>query len=91
MEVSGRHYANDVPDELFDRAAKAAQNPAQMASDDSRNSQKTQQGSELGDAPNSKPCNDLQELSENFSSCSTGGRGDSNPQPRGPQPRALTN
>ena len=31
MVVSGKHYANSVPDELFERAAnKAVQNPVQQ-------------------------------------------------------------
>ncbi|MDB5320023.1 MAG: hypothetical protein JWN40_1654 [Phycisphaerales bacterium] len=37
IAISGRHYANAVPDELFDKAAmtttEAAQNPAQQASE----------------------------------------------------------
>jgi len=31
IQVSGRHYANSVPDELFEKAAqKAAQQPSEM-------------------------------------------------------------
>jgi hypothetical protein len=38
IAVSGKHYANSVPDELFDEAANsAAQNQAQQASESLRN------------------------------------------------------
>ncbi len=89
ITISGRHYANDVPDELFTKAANAgriegssAQRHAQQKLHDaSRNDAKQKKAAGEADDLSSGVCKDLQDIS--ISPCRTirWSRGESNPRP----------
>ena len=86
ITVSGRHYANDVPDELFQRAAMpqgchAQRNAQQNLHETGGNQQKTDRVAETALTPNSMPCNDLRELAAQNTSPENWRRGESNPRP----------
>ncbi len=81
--VSGRHYANAIPDELFDRVAGhgAAQIAAQQAAELGRTGSQTPCSGSPPPSRNVAPC---QELREGASACECSGkwsRGESNPRP----------
>jgi len=92
ITVSGKHYANAVPDELFDRAAGTrsrgqghasicAQRQAQQkASETPRNEKKSDSAEEDADAPNSGPFRGLRELSTSRVQSRKWSRGESNPR-----------
>ena len=92
ITVSGKHYANAVPDELFDRAAgglarghdsasTCAQRQAQQkASETPRNEKKSDSAEEDEDAPNSGPFRGLRELSTSRGQSGKWSRGESNPR-----------
>lgn len=83
ITVSGKHYANNVPDELFDKAAgdreQAAQNPAQHGAESPRNGQKTKNPAEAGISHN--PAN-TRDLSQVIAGQGLGGGGNRTPVPR---------
>ncbi len=86
ITVSGRHYANDVPDELFDKAAvtangKAQRNAQQKAHETARNASKEETAVGVTDDGNSLVCKDLRESSETRESSQNWRRGESNPRP----------
>ena len=101
ITVSGRHYANDVPDELFRRAAgvpavdpNSDPNSAQRNAQRNRallggNERKRKTTAAQGDDRNSLGFKDFPEFS--VSPCSTGiwRRGESNPRPEAFQPGPL--
>ena len=77
ITVSGRHYANAVPDELFD---KAAQNTAQKLHETGRKSPKSKQRRSTQNASNPANCEDLRRSSSNFNQFGKWSRGESNPR-----------
>jgi integrase len=90
ITISGRHYANDVPDELFVRAAdmgdkaeaSSAQRQAQQKAHESvGNGQKQKRTASEADSPSSSHCKDFQDIS--ISPCQQRGwsRGELNPRP----------
>ncbi len=86
ITVSGRHYANDVPDELFQRAAematiKAVQNPVQKAHEPSRNAPKQKTATGIADDRISSRCEDLRNNSISPYKQIGWSRGESNPRP----------
>ncbi len=86
ITVSGRHYANEVPDELFDSAAKsveskAQRNAQQKAHETTRNDQKMASVENCDKDHNSFACESLHESSEQFSNEKNWRRGESNPRP----------
>ena len=92
ITVSGRHYANAVPDELFDKAAELAaeevkeqaqQNAQQKLHERTGNEPKSDKGESVGCAVTSGNDNDFRESSTPFVSKTKGERGDSNPRPPG--------
>jgi len=97
ITVSGRHYANAVPDELFDKAAsptegeKAQRNAQQKMHEGTRNEPQQALGDLVGCAATSGNDKDFQEPSDSCESFEKGERGDSNPRPPRPQRGALTN
>ena len=85
ITVSGKHYANSVPDELFDKAAKstareAVQNPVQHPAASARNSSQTQKRDEAHDADNPAVCGALQQSATGCVSEEQWSRGESNPR-----------
>jgi integrase len=94
ITVSGRHYANDVPDELFDKASTAGanpvQNPVQQVHETSGNDQKAEDAGNTGNDAISMPCGDLLQSSLTFNPSVDSGRLDSNQRPLDPQSSALT-
>jgi integrase len=83
--VSGKHYANDVPDELFDRAAsercKALHNAQQQASVLTEMSRKASQPTKVEMAANPVNCGGLRDNTTQCDAQEKGDRGDSNPRP----------
>src|SRR5690606_34452714 len=88
ITVSGRHYANDVPDELFERAAgidgdcanSAQQNAQQKAHETSRNAMKREPAAERVNGRSSRDFQSLRESAKNSRSREKWSRGDSNPR-----------
>ena len=104
ISVSGKHYANRVPDELYAKVAgldgggatSSAQRQAQRAAqqnlhEPSRTEPKGEGGEFAGSAVTSGECDTLRDPSTQCELSAKGERGDSNPRPPGPQPGALTN
>jgi len=94
ITISGRHYANAVPDELVDNAAgivtnKAQQNAQQKAHETAGNDPK--QKTATGTADDRKPldCGGLREYSGKFQNGKNWRRGESNPRPVTVQPWFL--
>ena len=89
IAISGKHYANAVPDELFDRAATAdgpaqtsAQRQAQRkASEPPRNEQKQENRAGQASSPKSARCEDLRPDAASRCPAKKWSRGDSNPRP----------
>ncbi len=85
ITISGKHYANAVPDELFERAAKTpaacAQRQAQWkASDGAGNEKKQRNGAEGTEAQNSANFRDLRRISASPGVSEEWSRGESNPR-----------
>ncbi len=101
ITVSGRHYANDVPDELFRRAAGVPDadpnndpNSAQRNAQRNRallggNERKRKTTVAQGDDRNSLGFKDFPEYSVSPCTTSTWRRGESNPRPEAFQPELL--
>ena len=94
ITVSGRHYANDVPDELFDLAAvttrgEAQRNAQQKAHETGRNAPKEKTAIGVADDGNSLVCENLRESSASSSPTNTWRRGESNPRPATATSRLL--
>jgi hypothetical protein len=96
ITVSGRHYANDVPDELFQQAAALAagdalQNPVQKPHETTRNNAKRTTTTGGADDRNSLECESLRESSANLALGSKRRHEESNPQgsPRNRPSRPL--
>jgi len=101
ITVSGRHYANDVPDELFRQAAGVPggdpnndQSGAQRNAQRNRamlggNGRKRKTTAAQGDDRNSLGFKDFQESSVNPCPTMTWRRGESNPRPEAFQPEPL--
>ena len=85
ITISGKHYANAVPDELFERAAKSsaacAQRQAQRkASDGAGNEQKQGNAADRAEARISADFRDLRLVSASPGSSEEWSRGDSHPR-----------
>jgi len=88
IAISGKHYANAVPDELFDRAASTgesaptgAQRQAQRkASEPPRNEQKQDNRADRASAPKSAVCEDLRPDAASRCPAEKWSRGESNPR-----------
>ena len=99
ITISGRHYANDVPDELFTMAANAdtasinsAQRNAQQKLHETGGNESREAKSEMSDSPPAPGFfGELQQASSTCVNVEKGERGDSNPRPPRPQRGALTN
>ena len=78
ITVSGKHYANSVPDELFDRAA--AQNTAQHPAVFARNTSQTEMNQNQCESRNSSACDELQDYAPACERANEWSRGESNPQ-----------
>lgn len=74
ITISGRHYANDVPDELFTKAADlgdtspkdhtcAQRHAQQKLHESSRNGRKRKKAASEADGPNSARCKSLRDIS----------------------------
>jgi len=85
ITVSGRHYANAVPDELFDRAANvavSAQRNAQLkAPERAGNGKKEQVTEESAESRKSGKQRELRDISEDPEDPEKWSRGESNPRP----------
>ena len=90
ITVSGRHYANDVPDELFAKAAdigaeaaagSAQRNAQQKMHDEGRNDQKRKRTAEQAGSPTSSHAKDFQAISTSPCQRKKWSRGESNPRP----------
>jgi len=89
IAISGKHYANAVPDELFDRAASVgvsaptgAQRQAQRkASETPRIEQKQDNGADRACLPKSARCGSLRPDAASRCPARKWSRGDSNPRP----------
>ena len=85
IEVSGKHYANDVPDELFDRIAntgetEAVQNPVQQPAEPARKLSQTE-NDESGQADdNPVDCEALRSSATRCEQLDKWSRGESNPR-----------
>ena len=77
ITVSGRHYANAVPDELFD---KAAQNTAQKLHETSRKSPQHEQHASAQNASNPADCGALRRSTSRSEQLDKWSRGESNPR-----------
>ena len=77
ITVSGWHYANAVPDELFD---KAAQNTAQKLHETVRKSPQRVKQRQAQNASNPANCEDLRLSSSNCEQLGKWSRGESNPR-----------
>ena len=84
ITVSGRHYANDVPAELFDKAAAYASDAAtvsaqrqaqQKAHETTGNARKQKRTAQQVSSPNSGDCRNFPESSVGFRSSSKWSRG----------------
>jgi len=89
ITVSGKHYANEVPDELFIRAAGgvpdqpavgAQRNAQQKPSETGGKRRKRERAARHADGPRSGNDNDLAQSSANRCQDSQWSRGDSNPR-----------
>ena len=88
IAISGRHYANAVPDELFDKAAEhgaaprnsAQRNAQRKASDRPRNEQKPNDHASQPESTNSRGIQALRDISAHCGSAKKWSRGDSNPR-----------
>lgn len=80
--VSGRHYANSVPDELFDRAAKreAVQNPVQHGAAQGRTEAQTPKAAEEPITHNGTSRGSLRDRAPSCMNDEKWSRGDSNPR-----------
>ncbi len=86
ITISGRHYANDVPDELFERAAKthapqAAQNAAQKLHERGGSGKKRKTAPAEAEGRNSSQFRNLRDISVSPELTSTWSRGELNPRP----------
>ena len=89
MTVSGRHYANNVPDELFARVAglgdgaesSAHHNAHMKLHETARNEQKQKRASGKAGSPKSSVCGNFPDISGISSNHEKWSRGDSNPRP----------
>ena len=94
ITVSGLHYANDVPDELFQQAAavgggEAQRKAQQEAHETTRNAPKEKTATSSADARNPLDCENLRESSTIFQNGTNWRRGESNPRPVTLWPRFL--
>ncbi len=81
ITVSGRHYANDVPDELYTKAADGAQRPAQQkAHETDGNARKTKQAAAKSDGLSSRDCSGFPQSSAHCTDEKEWSRGESNPR-----------
>ena len=86
ITVSGRHYANDVPDELFAKASAwtsesdAQRHAQQKAHEDARNARKSKRAAEEVGSPSSGAFKDFHESSASPGRQSEWSRGESNPR-----------
>ncbi len=86
ITVSGRHYANDVPDELFAKACAgkgesgAQRHAQQKAHEDAGNEPKTNRATEEVGSPSSSVFKDFRESSASLGRQSEWSRGESNPR-----------
>lgn len=82
IAVSGRHYANAIPDELFERAAgeQAAQIAAQHAAELPRTALKPQLSGVAASGCNPRVCQDLRDSSMPRENQEEWSRGESNPR-----------
>ena len=92
LQTSGKHYANMVPDEIFERVSNRHNSAGDIAGEKAHSfagngglSEETH-GSHKTDKPRSR-----KHLLAKHAVSVKGGRGDSNPRPSGSQPDALTN
>jgi integrase len=82
ITVSGKHYANDVPDVLFEKAAqKAAHNPAQQAHAQARTASQLQPTPSRQNAENPVNCTALRSLASPDVNGTEWSRGELNPRP----------
>ena len=86
ITVSGRHYTDGVPDELFDKVAsgsnyQAAQKAAQKARQTAGNAQKPKRAAAASDSPNSGDSQDFQGISVSPCQIKRWSRGELNPRP----------
>ena len=90
ITVSGRHCANDVPDELFDKAAELAaeeateqaqRNAQRKMHEGGRNDKKRKTAAGVADSRNSSRFGNLRNISEDPEGECKWSRGDSNPRP----------
>ena len=86
ITVSGRHYVNDVPDELFANASAgmgesgAQRHAQQKAHEDAGNEPKTNRATEEVGSPSSSAFKDFREPSATLGRQSKWSRGESNPR-----------
>lgn len=82
ITVSGRHYANAIPDELFERAAgkEAAQNAAQHPAESGRNDWHRPETGLTPKASNPLPIQHLRDDASLYDFASEWSRGESNPR-----------
>ncbi len=82
ITVSGRHYVNAIPDELFDRAAgrEATQIPTQQAAESTRNDSHRPENDSEADSPKSSTDKDLRTGATRCDKSSKWSRGESNPR-----------
>ena len=85
IQVSGKHYANHVPDELFEKAAnsseiKAVQNVEQSASEMARKRSQTQNVESGQDKDKPTICEDLRHSASPREQLGKWSRGESNPR-----------
>ena len=89
ITVSGRHYANDVPDELFAKAAgmsdegnsSAHHNAHMKVHEQSRNNQKHKRATGKAGSPKSGVCENFPDISGILTHDQKWSRGESNPRP----------
>ena len=87
--VSGRHYVNSVPDELFakiaclghDHAISAHQNAHMKLHETAGNEQKQKRASGKAGSPKSSACRSFPDISGNPTCNEKWSRGESNPRP----------
>ena len=85
IEVSGKHYANHVPDELFDKASKtgetkAVQNVEQSASESARKHSQSENDQSEQVEYNSNDCEGLRLPASRSEQLGKWSRGESNPR-----------
>ena len=85
IQVSGKHYANDVPDELFEKAAntaetKAVQNAVQQESEPARKLPQTGKDESEKDEDNPTNCEELRLPASRCEQLGKWSRGESNPR-----------